>query len=67
LGRKCVIASPSTEERSNDKREGNIDDLLNLEKEGCVTKVVDEYIGLNFLRILPIISSRIVKLQVVGR
>ncbi len=27
----------------NDEREGNIDDLLNLEKEGCVTKVVDEY------------------------
>ena len=30
----------------NDEREGNIDDLLNVEKEGCVTKVVDEYMRL---------------------
>jgi len=27
----------------NDEGEGNIDDLLNLEKEECITKVVDEY------------------------
>jgi len=34
----------------NDKREGNIDDLLNLEKEGRVTKVVDEYNVLTMLK-----------------